>query len=119
MKKNIALLALTVAALTAMPALTQAQDTPPPAKKHHAGGQAIHGKVSAEDTTAMTVTVGGKGGDKTYTVTSETKIMKDGAPATFADIKVGEFISGAYKLDGDKMIATRITIIKPKKKSDQ
>jgi hypothetical protein len=118
MKKNIALIALAAAALLAVPAITRAQDaatnspsaTPPVHKK-----ATIHGKVSAVDATAMTVTVTGKAGDKTYYVTSDTKIAKDGAPAAFADITVGEVVYGTYKKDGDKMNAVKITIGKPKK----
>ena len=126
MKKNIALFAVATA-LMAMPAFTHAQDatgsatpdaTAPAVKKHH-GGHAIHGKVSAVDATAMTLTVSTKkGGDQTYAVTSDTKIMKDKAPATFADITVGEFVFGTYKQDGTNMIASRITIGKHKKKSE-
>ena len=66
----------------------------------------------------MTVTVAGKDGDKTYTCTSTTKVVKDGAPAQFSDITVGELIYGAYKQDGDKMTATKIMIGKPKKKAE-
>ena len=121
MKKNIALIAIAAAALLAVPAITRAQDaaansssaTAPAHKK-----ATIHGKVSAVDATAMTVTVTGKAGDSTYTVTSDTKITKDGAPATFADITVGEMIGGTYKKDGDKMYATKIVIGKAKKKAE-
>jgi hypothetical protein len=126
MKKNIALLSL-AAALMAMPAFTHAQDatasatpdtTAPAAKKKH-GGAAIHGKVSAVDATAMTVTVSTKkGGDQTFTVNTDTKISKNDASATFADITVGEVVSVASKKDGEKMTATKITIGKPKKKAE-
>jgi len=126
MKQTIALCTV-VAALMAMPAFTHAQDanasstpdtTAPVAKKHH-GGAAINGKVSAVDATAMTVTVSTKkGGDQTFTVTSDTKITKNDASVTFADITVGEVVSVASKKDGDKMTATKITIGKPKKKAE-
>lgn len=108
-----------------VPAITRAQDATTPAapdasapaqKKSH--GLAIRGKVSAVDATAMTVTVTSKAGDNTYTVTSDTKIAKDGQPATFADITVGTAIHGAYKKDGDKMTATMIGIGKGKKKAE-
>ena len=122
MKKNITLFAIAVAALMAVPAITRAQTATPaapdasaPAQKH---GARIMGKVTAVDATAMTVTVAGKAGDNTYTVTSDTKITKDGQPATFADITVGTAIHGAYKKDGDKMTATMIGIGKGKKKAE-
>ena len=119
MKKNIALIALAAAALLAVPAITRAQDAAtnaPAAPAHKKAG--IHGKVSAVEATAMTVTVTGKAGDNTYNVTSDTKIMKDGAPATFADITVGEMVYGTFKKDGDKMNAVKITIGKAKKKAE-
>jgi len=120
MKKNIVLFALAVAALMAVPTITRAQgattnsapDASAPVKKHH--GAAIHGKVTAVDAKAMTVTVG----TDTYNVTSDTKITKDGQPATFADITAGTAIHGAYKKDGDKMNATMIGIGKGKKKAE-
>ena len=123
MKKNIALFAIAVAALMAVPAITRAQATTPaapdasaPAQKH---GQRIMGKVTAVDATAMAVTVSTKaGGTETYTCTSDTKITKEGQPATFADITVGTAIHGAFKKDGDKMTATMIAIGKGKKKAE-
>ncbi len=113
MKKQIALYAI-VAAFMAAPALVRAEDSPvkkpaaaesgAPAKKHVAP---FHGKVSAVDATAMTV----KLASQTINVTSETKITKEGKPATFADITVGEKISGQYKKDSaGKLNATVIHI---------
>lgn len=112
MKKHIALYAIAAAALLAVPATIRAEDAPaakpdapaaaPAAKKH--GSLPFHGKVTAVDTTAMTVTIG----TKTYNITSDTKITKDGEPATLADIIVGTMIGGAYKKDGDKLNATTI-----------
>ena len=62
MKKQIALFAIAAAALIAAPAVVRAQDaapakpdtTAPAAKKH--SGTVFHGKVTAVDTTAMTLT---------------------------------------------------------------
>jgi Domain of unknown function (DUF5666) len=121
MKKQIALFAIATAAFLALPTVTPAQDAAAPdatapAKKHHEGS-GVHGKVSAVDATAMTVTVTAKDGDKTITVTSDTKITKDGADAQFSDITVGEMIIAACKQDGDKLTATKIMIGKAKKKA--
>ena len=103
MKKQIALFALVAAALIAAPAVVRAEDKPakpetaesgtPKAKKH--GALPFHGSVTAVDTTANTVTLA----SQTYNITSETKIMKEGKPATLADITVGEKITGQYKKD--------------------
>lgn len=116
MKKQIALFALVAAALIAAPAVVSAQDAKPD-KKHDAGeagaapkanrGLPLHGKVAAVDATAGTITIG----QLTINVTSETKIVKQGKPATIADITVGENITGQYKKDeAGKLNATVIHI---------
>lgn len=53
----------------------------------------FHGKLSAVDDKAMTLKIG----ERTIEITSETKITKDGKPATLADGVVGEPVRGAYK----------------------
>lgn len=88
---KIASFAFVAAALMTAPALSQAQDsTNAPAaqapKKHP---NVIHGKVAAVDATAMTFTIG----NSTLSVTSETKLSKEGKPAVFADITVGENVA--------------------------
>ena len=96
MKKIITLSAIVATALIAAPLAINAQDaattnspsvtTPTPAKKH---GLSVHGKVTAVDATAQTITVK----DLTLNVTSTTKIVKDGSPATLDDIKVDDAVS--------------------------
>ena len=119
MKKHIALYAIAAAALIAVPAL-RAQDaastnapaaTTPAPKKH---GVPFHGKVTAVDTAAMTVTIG----SKTYNLTSETKILKEGKPATISDITVGETLRGSYKKVADKLNVTVIHIGEKKKTTE-
>ena len=114
MKKQItklALFSLIAAALVAVPAASRAEDKPAatpatpaapaaPAKKH--GALPFHGKIAAVDATASTITVG----SLTLNITSETKITKDGKPATLADFAVGDKVGGSYKKDGDKLNAT-------------
>jgi hypothetical protein len=122
MKNNLAkitlkltFLACVAAALTAVPAVSRAEDstnaaaaTPAP-KKH---SNALHGKVVSVDAAAMTFTVG----NSTISVTSTTKIFKDGQPAVFADITAGENVSIAYKKDdAGKMNATSVRIGEKKK----
>src|SRR4026209_743725 len=50
----------------------------------------FHGKISAVDKAAKTVTLEGKEKTRTFHVTSETKIEKGGQPATLDDAKIGE-----------------------------
>ena len=65
----------------------------------------FHGKLTAIDKNAMTLTVG----ERTFEITSETKITKDNVPATLADGVVGEMVGGAYKKNADgKLSATMI-----------
>lgn len=65
----------------------------------------FHGKLAAIDTKAMTIKVG----ERTFEITSETKIAKDNVPATLADGVVGEMVGGAFKKSADgKLIATTI-----------
>ena len=116
MKKNISkitVLSLFAAALVAMPALSRAEGTnasaspsqaaPAKPKKHE--GLVFRGTVSAIDVKAMTLTVE----TRTFAVTSDTKIIKDGKSATLADGVVGEQVSGAYKkTDDGKLTAISI-----------
>jgi len=107
MKKNIAkitVLSLFAATLVAMPALSRAQDTnasasssqtTPAPKKHDT--PPFHGKLSAVDVSAKTLTVG----KLTLQVTSNTKITKDGQPATLSDGVVGQHVSGSYQKTAD------------------
>jgi len=117
MKKQIIkfTLGLFATAILAAPLLTRAQEnsTNPPAtsgqtepakpKKHE--GNVFRGTVNALDAKAMTLTVG----KRTFEVTSETKITKNGQPAILSDIAVGDKVGGAYKKAADgKLTATTI-----------
>ncbi len=117
MKKHIVKLTLFLfaTAIIAAPGLSRAQDngaTPPAApgqnepvkpKKHE--GSVFRGTVGAVDAKAMTLTVG----KRTFDVTSDTKITKDGKPAILSDIAVGDKVGGAYKkTDDGKLAATTI-----------
>jgi hypothetical protein len=110
---KITVLSLFAAALVAMPALSRAEGTNAPAstnqvapakpKKHE--GLVFRGTVSAIDAKAMTLTVE----TRTFVVTSDTKIIRDGKSATLADGVVGDPVSGAYKkTDDGKLNATSI-----------
>lgn len=126
MKKNITSIltaGLFSLALLGTPVLSQAQDSstnapeqtaPVKPKKH--GVVPFNGKLTAVDKDAMTLTVG----TRTFVVTSETKISKDGKPATLADAVVGENVGGAYKKGSDDKL-TAVTVhlgIKGKKKKE-
>jgi hypothetical protein len=98
---------LLAGAVVLAPSRVQAQDTstnsapatPAPKKHPH-----FHGKVNAIDLTAKTITVG----KTTYQVTSDTKIFKEGKPATLEDGAVGDGARGLYKHDGDQKVLVRL-----------
>jgi hypothetical protein len=117
MKKHsakIALFALITAGLVT-PILLRADDsstntmdsaassdtTPAKPAKHKHAGMPFHGKLDAVDTTAMTLTVG----SRTFSVTSKTKITKDGQPAELSDGVLGQPVSGFYHTNEDGGLA--------------
>lgn len=115
---KIACLTFVAAALIGAPAISRAEDSTnapaaqaPTPKKH---GLPFHGKVASVDATAMTFTVG----TMTIGISSTTKISKDGKPAVFADITVGENVVGSYKKDdAGKLTASSVKIGAAKKKA--
>jgi hypothetical protein len=129
MNKNIvttSILTLLASAILAVPTVSRAQDTSTnamaasdqttnaPAKPKKHAGLVFRGTASAVDTNAMTLTVE----TRTFAITSETKITKNGEPATLSDIAVGDKVGGAYKKSDDgKLEATTIHDGKKAKKT--
>ncbi len=119
---KITALSLFAAALMVAPATIHAQDatnapaTPDTSVKHKKHDTVpFHGKLIAVDKNAMTLKVG----ERTFEISSETKISKTSGPATLADGVVGEMVSGVYKKSKDgKLIATTVHF-GPKPESDQ
>ena len=108
---------LLAAAIAGMPLQLLAQSTNnPPATKNSAAvkkdaatkkksAHPFRGNLAAVDKTAMAI----KLGESVYQITSETKITKDGKPATLDDGVVGEPVSGYAKPTADgKMAATMV-----------
>lgn len=74
--------------------------------KRSPSGHPFHGKLSAIDKSAKTITVG----KSVYHFTAETKIKKDGKPATLDDGVIGEPSSGYVKPAADgAMTASSVT----------
>jgi hypothetical protein len=114
---RIGAVSLLAAAIAGMPVQLLAQSTNKPAatkksaavKKDSAAkkksAHPFHGNLAAVDKAAKTI----KLGESVYQVTSETKITKDGKPATLDDGVVGEPVSGYAKpTDDGKMAATTV-----------
>jgi hypothetical protein len=94
------------AVIEPVPVQNTSAPTNAPVKKHKKRDHSVfNGKLVAVDTNAMTLTVG----ERTFEISSETIITKDGAPAILSDGVVGEPASGAFKKDADgKLTATSI-----------
>lgn len=109
---KISLLGLVATAIAGTPLHVCAQQTnkhehamEKPAKTNKSGVIPFHGKLKAIDKTAKTISVG----ETTVQITSDTKIMKTGKPATLEDGVIGEPVAGAYKKSADgKLNATTV-----------
>ena len=77
----------------------------------------FRGKISAVDSAAKTFTLEGKQKSRTFHVTTETRLKKDGQEARFDDLKVGETVGGQYcEGTGGAMEVVTVNIgAKPKK----
>jgi len=128
MKKLITpLFGLAVAfALTTTPAFAQEKDKKDEKGKSEQKGEkkksdtvVFNGKITAVDATAKTITLSGKLA-RVIQITSDTRITKDGQPATFDAAKVGEDVGGQYRDVAGKLNATvlRIGPPPPAKKKD-
>jgi hypothetical protein len=62
----------------------------------------FRGKIVKIDHEAKTVTLGGKEKDRTFALTEQTKIKKNGQAAKLADVLVGESVGGLARANGDK-----------------
>lgn len=109
---KFSLLGLTALALAALP-LSAAEKTEkgevkkeatPPMSKAERAGVAVpfHGPLTAKTDASITVK------ERTFEVTSETKITKDGKPATLADGEIGKEVAGQYRNHEGKLIAKSI-----------
>jgi hypothetical protein len=99
-------------ASTNAPAMTSTNATTTVHKKKGAA-LPFHGSITAIDASAGTFSV------KTlnFTVTSKTKISTNNVPATLADFKVGDNVTGAYKKAADgTLTATTLKLGGAKKK---
>jgi hypothetical protein len=109
---KLSLVLLTAVAFAAFPAHAQSDSTATNAPAPRPRPQGFVGTISAIDSTAMTLTLKGRGpnaADTTVKVTSDTKITKDRQPAVFADLKEGLRASGTGK-KGDDGVWTATTL---------
>jgi hypothetical protein len=84
---------------------TTAQDEQTPKAKKPSPGP-FHGKLLAVDPVAKTIRVG----KRTFQINGQTRISKNGKPATLADGLVGEEVSGYVKpTETGQFVATVVT----------
>src|SRR5262249_1010429 len=131
MKKALIKLAAIIMTAAFLAGTVQAQDAKPkdaaPPAPAQRAGMPFHGKLTAVDTNAKTVSLHGKDKDRVFQVTSKTRIMKAGKPATFEDLKVGDEVGGfAREVDGKlELVSLRVGAkpvdpsAKPKKEQKQ
>jgi hypothetical protein len=80
----------------------------------------FRGTVKSSDRNSMSVTVEGKDKVQVINVSSETRIMKAGKPATFADIAVGDDVRAVVKQNAEgKETADTILIQSPAAGKDE
>ena len=96
------LLAIIVAASAGVGTLPVPAADAKPAEKKEAAPRAtpLRGKIDAIDKQAKTFKVN----ERTFQITSDTKIEKDGKPATFDDAAVGQNVTGSYREGVDKKL---------------
>src|SRR5438093_10915756 len=70
------------------------------AKKQAKRGS-FRGKLASVDTVNKTITIKGKDKDRTYQITSNTKLTKAGKPAVLGDAVAGEDVAGSWKDSAD------------------
>jgi len=102
--KRIVTLCL-VAAITSLCNFTAiSADKPADKKTDKAGPQEkfrpFNGTIKAVDKAAMTITLEGEKAH-VFAIASDTKINKDGKPAAFADLAMGERVGGRAKETGE------------------
>jgi hypothetical protein len=108
---KLTLITLLAATVLGMPVRVSAQDASqtkpatPAAPTAKVRPIPFHGKIATVDKVAKTITLDEKT-KRTFEVTSETKMMKNGKAATLEDAVAGEAASGSYtKSDDGKLVA--------------
>jgi len=70
----------------------------------------FHGKLVAVDKHAKTIKIG----ERSFQITSETKLSKAGKPATLDDAVVGDEVGGNYQKNADGTLSAKIVRFGPK-----
>ena len=128
---KLSLTAVIAAAILTTPATAADEKKPEPKKEEKKGEKGkggsfpFNGIVKSIDSVGMKLALpGGKGkADRVFIINAATTITLEKKPAKLEDIKVGNYVGGAAKKDGDNNIAVTINALlaapAPKKKDDK
>ena len=72
----------------------------------------FHGKLTAVDPKANTITLTYSTGDKVFHITPHTEILKHEKPAKLDEAQLGEQVSGAFVRNGDRAELTKLNLVK-------
>jgi len=102
----------TMVALAPMQGLAQEKkkENPATAEKQQVGLVPFHGKLVAVDKHAKTIKIG----ERSFQITSETKLSKAGKPATLDDAVVGDEVGGNYQKNADGTLSAKLVRFGPK-----
>src|SRR5258706_13969470 len=107
---KLSLLGLVIAAVVGEPLQVRAQTNAAAPEKKQRATLPFRGKLKAVDNTAKTISVG----ERTFRITSDSKIFKGDKPATLADAVVGEDVGGPYKKTEDGKLDVLMVHFGPK-----
>ncbi len=107
---KFALIILLAAAVPGMTAAVSAQTNTPAPKAAKSKAIPFTGKLGSVDKVNKTITLAEKTKPgRVFQITSETKLVKNGKPATLDDAVVGDAVGGQYTTGADgKLIASSI-----------
>ncbi len=116
---RIVLSSALVLSLTALTSRAADEKKPEVKAEKKAANIPFNTKIKSVDAVAKTITLDEKT-SRVIAAGKTTKVSLDGKDATLEDLKAGLFVTGAYKKEGEKNIATSIkgstTAPEPKKK---
>jgi hypothetical protein len=111
---KLMLLTVVTAAVAVLAPSSRADDTNAAAANDQPIKGKFSGSVTAVDTNAMTVVVD----DKTYSVSDDSQLTRNGEAATLPDVMVGDPAKGSYMKGADgKMTIVKAKFGKKKKKN--
>lgn len=114
-----ALAAVSFAGEKVAPDVKAAETKAAPAEAAKPAVKQVTGEVSAVDAKANTITVKGKKGDVTASLTEKTKVMAGKEAKTIADVKAGEKVTLKYFEEGGKNVAKKILIVVAPEKAEK